>query len=207
VTRQIARAIAFRLKCDIEEIVDLKYSWKDAFQGKLTEIGEIKKDLGLYEVVFIGTPTLKNAISGAVRTFIHKNKHRLKKVAFFCAGFGSGDIAFREMALLCGKTPITTLSLSKGDMKKSEYMAKINEFTTNPLALMASDLWERTEKKASKAPLVGDLQELRQEYEAIYEFVNKLSDSIERKQELMDILNIVDDQLNVAIDRLEQKRN
>ena len=204
-TRGIARVIASKLRCDVEEIVDLKYFGKDAFQGKLTEIREIKKDPALYEVVFIGTPILKNVISSAIGTFIHKNKDRLKRVAFFCAG-GSEDIVFREMELLCEKTPIATLSLRKGDMKKSGYITKIEEFATDAPALLVSDLLERTDKTASKAPL-KNLLELRQECECVYELVRKVSDSIVRKQELMDCMLIVDDQLNMAIDRLEEKRS
>jgi len=204
-TRKIARVVASKLRCDIEEVFDLKYFGKDAFQSELTEIGEIKKDPALYDVVFIGTPALKNAISCAIRTYIHDNKKRLKKVAFFCAG-GSANIVFREMEFLCGKTPITTLSLRKEDVEKSRHMAKIEEFATDVPAFMVSDLLERTDKTASKAPL-KDLLELRQEWECIYELVKKVSDSIVRKQQLIDDMLIAEDQLNMAIDKLEQKRN
>jgi hypothetical protein len=71
---------------------------------------------------------------------------------------------------------------------------------------MVSDLLKRTDKTASKAPL-KDLLELRQEWECVYELVKKVSDSIVRKQQLIDDMLIAEDQLNMAIDKLEQKRN
>jgi len=203
-TRKVARVISSRLRCDIEEIIGLKNMGKDAFQRKLTEIGKIEKNPTLYEVVFIGTPALNNTISSAIRTYIHNNKEKLKKVAFFCAG-GFEDIVFKEMEYLCGKTPITTLSLRKEDMKNRRYIARAEEFATDVPASMLSDMLQRIERTKTKASL-NDLLELRRKLECISELVRKIPDSIERKIQLEDDLLIAYDLLDSSIFELEQKR-
>ena len=202
-TRKVAQVISSSLGCDVEEIIDLKNTGKDAFQRKLTEIGKVQKNPALYEVVFIGTSTLNNTISSAIRTYIHTNKERLRKVAFFCAG-GVEDIVFKEMESLCGKHPITTLALRKEDMNKRKYVAKAEEFTTDVPASIISDILRKIDSTKTEASL-NDLLELRREVECISELVKKIRDSIERKRELEDDLLIAYDSVNLSINELDKK--
>jgi len=203
-TRKVAQAISSSLRCDVEEIIDLKNAGKNAFQRKLTEIGVVQKDPALYEVVFIGTPTLNNTISSAIRTYIDINKERLRNVAFFCTG-GVEDIVFREMESVCGKRPITILALGKEDMNKRKYVAKAEEFATDVPATMISDMLQKIDSAKAEASL-NDLLELRREVECISELVKKIPNSIERKRVLKDYLLIAYDSLDSSIFELEQKR-
>lgn len=138
VTKRIARVIAEKLKCDIEEIIDRKdrrgaknyfIAGKDAATKSLTEIGEITKNALSYDVVLIGTPVWAFTMTPAIRTYIAQNKPSLKKVAFFCTQGGSGDAkTFREMEAVCGKKPLTTLTVNARDMKREWYASKVDEF-------------------------------------------------------------------------------
>lgn len=137
-TKKIAELISNEFNCENEEIIDTKKrkgfigfikSGKDATLKKLANIKEIQKDPKLYDLVVLGTPIWNRRMTPAIRTYITEKKEDIKNVAFFCTeGKKGGPRAFESMANLCEKTPISTLEITKKEIKKVEYIEKINRF-------------------------------------------------------------------------------
>jgi len=135
-TKKIAEVISKELKCDIEEIYDLKNrkgilgcikAGRDAILKKLTEIKDIKNDSKLYDLVIIGTPIWSWNMSSAIRTYLNVNKTNFKNVAFFCTMGGSKGKTFEHMEELCKKTPKALLELTTKEVK-GNYLFKVKEF-------------------------------------------------------------------------------
>lgn len=65
----------------------------------------------------------------AIRTYITKFKSKIKNVAFYCTEGGSGgQKTFESMEKLCDKTPISTLEITKNEIKNGDYKDKIKSF-------------------------------------------------------------------------------
>ena len=140
-TRKIGENIATEAKWDSEEIIDPKRrkgfigflkSGKDATLKKLADIKEIQKNPELYDLIILGTPIWNKRMTPAIRTYITELKDKLKNVAFFCTEGGSGgQKTFNSMAILCEKTPKSTLEITKSDIKNEEHIDKIKVFIQN----------------------------------------------------------------------------
>ena len=96
-TKKVAGKISELLKCEIEEIIDMKNrkgipgflsAGTDANLRKLTAIKEIKNNPSLYDLVIVGTPIWSSNISTPIRTYLFLYKEEFKKVAFFCTRLG-----------------------------------------------------------------------------------------------------------------------
>ncbi len=137
-TRKIGEIISTEANWDIEEIIDTKKrtgfigflkSGKDATLKKLTNIRDVQKNPEIYDLIILGTPIWNKRMTPAIRTYITKFKDIIKNVAFFCTEGGSGGKkTFESMANLCEKTPISTLEITKKDIKNGEYKDKIKGF-------------------------------------------------------------------------------
>lgn len=139
-TKKVASAISKTLKCDMEEIVDTKNrsgvlgylgAGRDAAMKKLTEIEKTKHNPALYKLIIIGTPVWAHTMSSAVRTYITKNRERLKGigVAFFCTSYGTGSKnTFADMEKLCGKPSIGVLELTTKEVQHEEFIRKVKDF-------------------------------------------------------------------------------
>jgi flavodoxin len=136
-TRKIAEAIVEVLKCDVEEIRDLKNragilgwlsSGMDATLKRLTKIEKLEKTPELFDVTIIGTPVWNNTVSTPVRTYILEYRNRFKQVAFFCTQYGSKSNALKDMESLCSKKPVATLMLRKKQVETGEYMDVVRQF-------------------------------------------------------------------------------
>lgn len=140
-TRKVANAISKTLKkCDVEEIFDRKNrsgmlgylgAGRDAALKRLTMIKETKNDPARYKLIIIGTPVWAHTMSSAVRTYITKNRERLKgiRMAFFCTSYGAGSkSAFADMEKLCGKPPIDVLELTTKEVQNEEFIHKVKDF-------------------------------------------------------------------------------
>ena len=129
-TKKIAEAISEILKCDNEEIFDIKNregivgflsAGTDANLRRLTAIKEIKNNPSLYDLVIIGTPT-----------YLSLCKEEFKKVAFFCTRLGSdAEKVFADMKNLSQKIPIALLALTSREVARDQYMQKVKEFIKN----------------------------------------------------------------------------
>ncbi|MFX1329671.1 MAG: flavodoxin family protein [Promethearchaeota archaeon] len=138
-TKQVAKIISEGLNCDYEEIIDTKKrtgffigflrSGYDAMKENLTVIKEVEKNPEIYDLIILGTPIWGSRMTPAIRTYISENKSKFKNVAFFCTeGGDQGFKAFEGMALLCEKEPLSTLEVSKIEIKKGLHSEKINSF-------------------------------------------------------------------------------
>jgi flavodoxin len=139
-TKKIAELISTEMNCEYEEIIDTKKR-KGRFFGfiksgfaatreKLTIIKETQKDPKLYDVVILGTPIWNKRMTPAIRTYITENKNRFKSVAFFCTmGGKGGPETFESMTKLCEKTPISTLAITKKEIKNELHQDKIKNFS------------------------------------------------------------------------------
>ena len=137
-TKRIAEAVSTGLQCDLEELVDTKKrggflgymkSARNAGSGKETEIGEIQKNPGEYDVVIIGTPVWVGKMAPAIRTYLNRYRDQLKSVAFFCtSGNGTNQKSFSAMEEICGKAPVATLEVSGKDAKQDRYSDKVHAF-------------------------------------------------------------------------------
>ncbi len=139
-TKKIAESISKEMNCEYEEIIDTKKR-KGRFIGfiksgfaatreKLTIIKEIQKDPKLYDTVILGTPIWNKRMPPAIRTYITENKNRFKSVAFFCTmGGKGGPETFESMTKLCEKSPISTLAITKNEIKNELHLDKIKNFS------------------------------------------------------------------------------
>ena len=138
-TKQIAEIISNSLSCDYEEIIDTKKrtgliigflkSGYDATRKKLTTIKDPQKNPELYDLIILGTPIWNKRMTPAIRTYINENKSKFKKVAFFCTEGGSGGSeTFENLAELSENEPLSTLELTKKEIKKGLHTEKINFF-------------------------------------------------------------------------------
>ena len=140
-TKKVAKAISDILKCDKEEVFDIKNrkgilgflsAGTDANLRRLTAIKEIKNNPSLYDLVIIGTPIWSSNISTPIRTYLFLYKEEFKKVAFFCTRLGSDSKkVFDDMKNLSQKTPIALLKLTSREVARDQYMQKVKEFTKN----------------------------------------------------------------------------
>ena len=140
-TKKAAEAISEILKCDKEEIFDMKSregivgflsAGTDANLRRLTAIKEIKNDPSLYDLVIIGTPIWSSNISTPVRTYLSLYKEEFKKVAFFCTRLGSDSKkVFDDMKNLSQKVPLVVLELTTREVARDQYIQKVKEFIEN----------------------------------------------------------------------------
>lgn len=136
-TKKVALAIADKLKCETEEIIDTKnrkgfLGWlracADAIKERPTVIKNIKHNPSSYDIVVIGTPVWAGNITPAIRTYLGQNKDSLKEVAFFCTYSTSGEKALKNLAKLIGKEPVFSLGIKRKDVVRGRYMRLISEF-------------------------------------------------------------------------------
>jgi len=139
-TKKIAELISTEMNCEYEEILDTKKrngfiigfikSGFAATREKLTIIKTIQKDPKLYDIVILGTPIWNKRMTPAIRTYITENKNRFKSVAFFCTMGGKGGLeTFESMTELCEKTPVSTLEITKKEIKNELHPDKIKNFS------------------------------------------------------------------------------
>ena len=140
-TKKVAEAISKILKCNKEEIFDIKSregvvgflsAGTDANLRRLTAIKEIKNNPSLYDLVIIGTPIWSSNISTPIRTYLTLHKEGFKNVAFFCTRLGSDSKkVFDNMKNLSQKTPLALLQLTSREVARDQYMQKVKEFINN----------------------------------------------------------------------------
>lgn len=138
-TKQVAQALAKSLKADLDEVKDLKdrsgflgyfIAGYDAFRKKVTEITS-KKDPSKYDLILIGTPVWGGMVIPALRTYLEKNKDKIKnkKFAFFCTMGGSGaEKDFNNLSVLINKKPLATLAILEREVKANIFGSKLKEF-------------------------------------------------------------------------------
>ncbi|MDN5327522.1 MAG: hypothetical protein PWP03_160 [Candidatus Woesearchaeota archaeon] len=113
-TRKIANKIAQSLNADFDEIIDQKprrgflgflKAGYDATLGKTTEI-TFTRNPENYDLIILGTPVWNGRITPAVRTYLIKNKGKIKQCAIFATCVGRQGICLKQMRELCNSRVI-----------------------------------------------------------------------------------------------------
>lgn len=139
VTKKIAGEISAYLDSDVEEIIDLKsrswilwflWAWKDAALKRLVEIWKTQINPQNYKTLIVWTPVRDFTMAASIRTYLTQNCDLLPgNIYFFCTQGSSGDMAtFQDMANICWKKPILTISFTSKEVKKDTYKTKLNHF-------------------------------------------------------------------------------
>lgn len=138
-TKKVANEIAAALSADVEEIVELKSragtggylgAGADAILQKATPIAEIKRDIGNYDLVIVGTPVWFFTMASGVRSFLMQSGDKIKRSLFFATMGGSGDErAFRQMQEICQRAPLLTATFVDRQVKNGEYAKDLADFT------------------------------------------------------------------------------
>lgn len=140
-TKKVAETISEILKCDKEEIFDMKSregivgflsAGTDANLRRLTKIKEIKNNPSLYDLIIVGTPIWSSNVSTPIRTYLSLYQEDFKKVAFFCTRLGSDSKkVFDDMKSISQKTPLALLELTSREVARDQYIEKVKEFIEN----------------------------------------------------------------------------
>lgn len=139
-TKQVAESIRENFNCDIEEIREKAnrrgifktiVEIKKAILGNETIICNTQKDPSEYDVVIIGTPVWASHITPAVRTYVVKNKDKIKCIAFFST-HGTDkpeeNKIFKDVEKITHKKPKALMDVSKAELKSGDYKKKIEIF-------------------------------------------------------------------------------
>ncbi|WP_010478462.1 flavodoxin family protein [Thermococcus zilligii] len=130
-TREVARRIAEALGADLDEVIDRKNrkgvlgflrAGYDATRGKTTEIA-FEKDPSEYDLVVIGSPVWNGRVTPAIRTYLLRNREKIRKAALFatCAG-RKGKILEQMRGLYGGEV------IAEAVMEQDEIEEKTKEF-------------------------------------------------------------------------------
>ena len=140
-TKKVAETVSEILKCDKEEIFDIKSregivgflrAGTDGNLRRLTTIKEIKNNPSLYDLVIIGTPVWSSSVSTPIRTYLSLYQEDFKKVAFFCTRLGTDSKkVFDDMKSISQKTPLALLELTSREVARDQYIQKVKEFIKN----------------------------------------------------------------------------
>ncbi len=138
-TKKIAETISKNIECDVEEIYDTKKrtgvlgwlnSGRDASFKNLTIIKDPTKDPSQYDLIIIGTPSWNNTMSTPILAYINQMKDKFKQVAFFCTQIAETSNTLEDMETACAKKPVSTLTISRKQIKSENYQKKIKEFVS-----------------------------------------------------------------------------
>ncbi len=137
-TKKLAREISGVLRCDAEEIQDVKprkglwsffISGMEAVLKKCPPIKEPHFNPEDYDTVILGTPVWGSTISSPVRSYLRQKAGSIKKVALFCvSGIAGQKSVAREVEKICGLAPLAFLNLTEKDLRSEEYKIKLKEF-------------------------------------------------------------------------------
>lgn len=122
-TAKVANLIAEELSADIEHIQDIKprrgvfVFAATAFASVLQKSSPIVasiRDVADYDILILGSPTWGANMATPMRTYIMREKARIKQVGLFCTLGGSGGKAvLTRMAALCERTPLAELMVGQ----------------------------------------------------------------------------------------------
>jgi hypothetical protein len=138
ITRAVAGQIASALQADVDLIIprqttDGLVGWlRSAYESTFdrpTDVVDPARNLDTYDVIVIGSPASHGAIAGAVRTYIERQRRRLRTIALFttCDDRG-GEEAVEQMMMLCKRDPLARLVVRESDVQSGRAHADIASF-------------------------------------------------------------------------------
>ena len=137
-TRTIAGELVAMLEADVDPLDDgrdrsgvfgyLRCA-REALKKRTIELVPPAYDPSSYDVVVLGTPVWAGNLSSPLRSYVAAHKAQLARVAFFCTQGGSGaDKVFRDLAQLCGRSPLATLAVNEREIEKRAYAERLGSF-------------------------------------------------------------------------------
>ena len=80
-------------------------------------------------MVILGCPVWAQNMASPMRTYIRRERSRIKKLAVFCTEIDSGgEAVMRQMETLVGRASIADLVIADRDLKSGKLDAAINRF-------------------------------------------------------------------------------
>jgi hypothetical protein len=137
-TRVVADEVATVLGADVDLIIPRRTT--DGFVGWLrstyettfdcaTDVVAPAQNLDAYDVIIIGSPAWRGGIASPVRTYIERQRVRLRTIALFTTcDDGGGDRAVDEMTLLCRRDPLARLVVREPELRSGRAHADIADF-------------------------------------------------------------------------------
>jgi hypothetical protein len=90
-------------------------------------------------------------MSSPLRSYVAAHKAQIKQAAFFCTQGGSGaEKVFRDLAQLCGQSPLATLAVNDREINGHTYAQQVERFA----AALAGVDQRRTFEGADTASVV-----------------------------------------------------
>jgi flavodoxin len=136
-TRRVAKAIAARLRADVEEIrivqpiagaIGYAFCAIEAIAGLAPALRPSRRAPSRYDCIVVGTPVWFWSLASPVRSWLARHRVAGKRVAFFCTMGGSGaERVFATMAGLAGTAPVATMALTDDEIERGAD-AKIDAF-------------------------------------------------------------------------------
>lgn len=137
-THQVAQLIAQGVGANVERILDVQNregffgylrSGRESMLKRAGQIQPVKEDPSAYDLTILGAPVWSWNLSPPMRGYVMAEKNKFKRVAFFCTEGGSGGARlFRQLEMLCGKTPVGTLEVTEGELRSGTYASKVEQF-------------------------------------------------------------------------------
>jgi flavodoxin len=140
-TAKVAKAVSAALSADVEEIKDIKprrgllgflRSGAEASRKQLPAIQPAIRDASGYDLVVLGFPVWAHDMASPMRAYIARERSNLGTIAAFCTLGGSGaDAAIQSLATACGRTPVSMLSLTSGELASGRWRTRVDAFATD----------------------------------------------------------------------------
>jgi flavodoxin len=137
-TAKVAKALAVALSADIEQIREVKprgglFAFiRSAIEGRRRRTVPIlasTRDAGAYDLVLLGGPVWAGEIASPLRSYIDREKGKLKQVAFFCTlGGANGASALASMGAACGRQPVAELLIDAASLQSGAWRMQVDEF-------------------------------------------------------------------------------
>jgi len=138
-TKKVAEAIAAQLKCDTEEIQDVRsrkglFGWlrsgREAMRRVLPPIRETTRDPGQYDLVIVGSPVWGSTMASPIRTWLDRQKPKLvNTVALFCTSGGADSgHALPDMGAYCACDSLANVSFKHSDVSSGRFADEVASF-------------------------------------------------------------------------------
>lgn len=137
-TARMAKEIARRCGGDLEAIQEMHAGdgiwarWRERWQSLVQASPQIRHpqhNPARYELLIIGSPSLRLGIAPAVRAYILRYRDRFRHVAFFCAeGSGVDQRVFATLERLCGRKPAATFSVARKGLPPAAHREGLTDF-------------------------------------------------------------------------------
>lgn len=143
-TRNLAGEIVAELHADVDQLDDRRdrcgiFGYlrcaREALKKRTVELLPPVYDPSNYDLVVVGTPVWAGNMCSPLRSYVAAHRAQLKEVAFFCTQGGSGaEKVFRDLAQLCGKSPLATLAVTDRELTGRTYARKLEDFARTIMA-------------------------------------------------------------------------